>query len=212
MKLTSLFILLILLIVSTLYPPNSFAQDYTQWGLPEGAKARIGKGSINDMQYSPDGTILAVAGSVGVWLYDAETLQELALLKRGRYGRYDVDNIAFSPDSTTLISENSDDVMVWDVATREHKRTFENVGGSVVLSPDGVTLASENYKGIHLSDAKTGRRKKTIDARLYHRSSMLFSPDGQTLASVYSSGSIPLWDTETGKLKKKLTGAYERRL
>ena len=35
---------------------------------------------------------------------------------------------------------------------------------------------------------------------------MLFSPDGQTLASVYSSGSIPLWDTKTGKLKKKLTG------
>ena len=101
--------------------------------------------------------LLAVAGSVGIWLYDAETLQELALLKRGKY---DVDNIAFSPDSTTLISGNSDDVMVWDVATREHKRTFENVGGSVVLSPDGVTLASENYKGIHLSDAKTGRRKK----------------------------------------------------
>ena len=40
MKLTSLFILLTLLIVSTLYQPNSFAQDYTQWSLPEGAKAR----------------------------------------------------------------------------------------------------------------------------------------------------------------------------
>ena len=95
---------------------------------------------------------------------------------------------------------------MWDVATREHKRTFENVGHSVVLSPDGKTLASEDYKGIHLWNAKTGKQKKTIDARLNYRSNMLFSPDGQTLASVYSSGSIPLWDTKTGKLKKKLTG------
>ena len=51
----------ILLVLFDLFPryayPSSFAQDYTQWGLPEGAKARIGKGSINDMRYSPDGTL-----------------------------------------------------------------------------------------------------------------------------------------------------------
>ena len=52
MKRTSFLILLTLLIFSTLYLPISSAQDYTQWGLPEGAKARIGKGQINDMQYS----------------------------------------------------------------------------------------------------------------------------------------------------------------
>ena len=75
-----------------------------------------------------------------------------------------------------LISENSDDVMVWDVATREHKRTFENVGGSIVLSPDGKTLASEDYKGIHLWDARNREaKKKTIAAHLNYRSNMLFS-------------------------------------
>ena len=105
MKLTSFPTLLVLLILSTLYLPCSFAQDYTQWGLPEGAKARIGKGRINDMQYSPDGTILAVASSVGIWLYDAETFQELALLRKGKYG---VRNISFSPDSTTLVSGDLD--------------------------------------------------------------------------------------------------------
>ena len=146
-----------LLIFSTLYLPSSFAQDYTQWGLPEGAKARIGKGSINAIQYSPDGTILAVAGSVGIWLYDAETLQELALLRKGKSG---VRSISFSPDGKTLVSGGYDDVMLWDVAAREHKRTFERMGSSVSLSPDGTTLVSENYKGIHLSDAKTGSAKK----------------------------------------------------
>ena len=64
------------------YIPPSFAQDYTQWELPEGAIARLGKGRINAMKYSPDGTVFAVATSVGIWLYDTETYQETALLAR----------------------------------------------------------------------------------------------------------------------------------
>ena len=57
------------------------AQNYTQWSLPEGAIARLGKGSVmGDVVYSPDGTRLAVASSIGIWLYDAQTYQEVALL------------------------------------------------------------------------------------------------------------------------------------
>ncbi|RKU13828.1 hypothetical protein C6501_09065 [Candidatus Poribacteria bacterium] len=74
-------IFLSFVVISTFFLPCSFAQDWTQWSLPEGAKARLGKGSISDMQYSPDGTILAISSSVGIWLYDAETLQEIALLR-----------------------------------------------------------------------------------------------------------------------------------
>ena len=69
-----------LLILFTLLLPSSFAEDYTQWGLPEGAKARLGKGSINEIQYSPDGTRLAVASGIGIWLYDTGSYQEVALL------------------------------------------------------------------------------------------------------------------------------------
>ena len=69
-----------LLIFFTLFSLNTFAQDSLQWGLPEGAKARIGKGWVSDIQYSPDGTRLAIASSIGVWLYDTETHQALTLL------------------------------------------------------------------------------------------------------------------------------------
>ena len=37
-----------------------------QWSLPDGAKVRLGKGKVNEVQYSPDGTRLAVASSIGV--------------------------------------------------------------------------------------------------------------------------------------------------
>ena len=57
------------------------AQYHTQWSLPESAKARLGKGSITgDVVYSPDGTRLAVASSIGIWLYDAQSYGEIALL------------------------------------------------------------------------------------------------------------------------------------
>ncbi|MDE0011928.1 MAG: hypothetical protein OXU36_12315, partial [Candidatus Poribacteria bacterium] len=93
---TRLFSLsLMLLLVSTVYLPDAFAQDYTQWDLPEGAKVRLGKGSIYETAYSRDWSVLAVAGTIGIWLYDAQTGEELNLLI-GHTGP--VGSVAFSPD------------------------------------------------------------------------------------------------------------------
>ena len=95
-----------LLLVSVLFLQNSVAQDYTQWGLPEGAKARLGKGKISgNIAYSPDGARLAVASSISIWLYDTATHQEVALLT-GHTGS--VSNVAFSPDGRTLASGSWD--------------------------------------------------------------------------------------------------------
>ena len=62
------------------FVPITLVQDWTQWHLPEGAKMRLGKGSIEAITHSPDGTKFAVAGSVGIWLHNAKTYQEYALL------------------------------------------------------------------------------------------------------------------------------------
>ena len=47
MKRTLFAIFLTLLFVATVYLPNSFAQDYTQLSLPDGVKARLGKGRLS---------------------------------------------------------------------------------------------------------------------------------------------------------------------
>ena len=44
-----------LLFVAALCIPCSYAQDSLQWHLPETAKARLGKGSIREIRFSPDG-------------------------------------------------------------------------------------------------------------------------------------------------------------
>ena len=69
---------------------NGFTQDFVQWDLPEGASQRLGKGWIRQIQYSPDGNRLAAAGSIGVWIYDTKTNQEVDLLsghtRNSQYG------------------------------------------------------------------------------------------------------------------------------
>ena len=69
------FSALTFIFVILLFLPSTFPQDYTQWHLPEGAKARLGKGTMRHIQYSPDGTRLAVASSLGIWFYDTTTHQ-----------------------------------------------------------------------------------------------------------------------------------------
>ncbi len=103
-----------LLMLFTLFSVHTFAQDSAQWSLPDGAKARIGKGSVSDIQYSPDGTLLAVGGSLGIWLYDTHTGAEGALLIEHTGS---IQSVSFSPDGGTLASGSSDGtILLWDIA------------------------------------------------------------------------------------------------
>ena len=56
----TLFLIITLIFSVALLLVNSFAQDWTRIGLPEGAKARLGKGQITDLAFSPDGAWFAV--------------------------------------------------------------------------------------------------------------------------------------------------------
>ena len=134
--------------VCVLFVQTSVAQDYTRWGLPEGAHARLGKGRIAGIAYSPDGTRLAVASSIGIWLYDTQTGAEVALLTGHTRG---VSSVAFSPDGTTLASGGwNRTVRLWDGHTGQHKATLElgrlaNGVSSIAFSPDGITLAAGSW-------------------------------------------------------------------
>ena len=189
------FSILTVLVIFSLFSLNVFAQDYTQFSLPEGAKARLGKGWISgDIAYSPDGARLAVASSIGIWLYDTATHQEVALLK-GHTD--DVISVAFSPDGSTLAGGSEDwTVRLWDAVMGQEKATLTgHTGGvnSVAFSPDGSTLASGSWRQVRLWDAVTGQEKATLTRHAGSVYSVAFSPDGGTIASGSESGTIILW-------------------
>ncbi len=88
-----------LLMLLVLFLPNTPAQEYTQWKLPEGAIARFGKGIVSGVLYSPDGTRLVVGSSIGIYLYDTTTYREVAPLNERME---EFNRVAFSPDGATL--------------------------------------------------------------------------------------------------------------
>ena len=211
---TSVAIFLKLLLISTLYLPNTFAQyqDYMQLNLPEGAKARFGKGGgRGNIAYSPDGTQLAVSNGLGIWIYDANTLDEVTLFTGHTGG---VNSVVFSPDGEILVSGGDDNtIRVWNVHTGQLLHTLDEHTGSVnsvAFSPDGKMFASGSSDfTARLWDADTHQLLKTFrmvskntvfyvgTARVY---SVAFSPDGKTLATGDAYRHLELWDINAGKL------------
>ena len=160
-------------------------EDYTRWGLPDGAKARIGKGIFTDMQLSPDGTRLAIASSAGIWLYDVSTGDEIALITE------DTDLIglvAFSPDGTLLATAGGDNkCRIWNIESRKLLLTFELPDywfHTLAFMDDGKTLVGEgiidkishpllgggpwmwDVPKVWMWDAFSGKRLKTFTTEL----------------------------------------------
>ena len=201
-------------------------ESSTQIGLPEGAIARLGKGAISKIAYSPDGTRLAVGSSIGVWIYDIEKGKALDL-----FPMYGVSCVAFSPDGKTLVSGSRlHNLVLWDMITGKPLRTFINDYHtdvfSVAFSPDGKTLVSGHSNGfICLWETATGKDSNyfyniwgeegsvLIPDHIGAIRSLAFSPDGKTLVSMCkgSNDAVHLWEATTGKYIRRLyvTGGEE---
>ena len=211
MKKTGLFYIIFLLIMGFL-TNGGFAQGYTQWQLPEGAKMRLGKGGISDIEFSPDGSLLAVGTSIGIWLYDVQSRKEVALLK-SEIGQ--INTITFIDNGATLVSASDGGmILTWKINTNnppitpsppKRLRRLSGTGhfwGSA-LSNDGSQLAIGDGSGsISLWDLRTGDKVSTFKAHSDSVYGLAFSPDGNTLVSGSWDSQIHLWDVATQNAAK----------
>ena len=217
---TSFFLIFTLIIALVCCFPLT-AQDHSQIGLPEGVTARIGKGSLGEVHFSPDDSKLAISTSIGIWLHDPKTGKALELLRRSHITRPYA--FAYSPDGKTIASTSWDKpermrgrgilaVEVWDVATGEDKAIrIEHPWrvNSIAYSPDGETLATTGWRRdntVRLWDTQTGQNIFTSRMQMPRDTFVIFSPDGTTYAAAAADNTVHLWNGKTGSHKITLTG------
>ena len=184
--------------------------------------ARLGNGTISEIVYSPDGKLIAAAGAIGIWLYDAETLAEVGMMSGG------AETIAFSPDARILASGHWGDeaVYLWDVSTQVQIRTLLrpgislDMGGSLTLSsdrergvvsiafaPDGQTLTVGRVSGkVDFWYVEDGLLIETLVCGTGTKT-LAFSPDGRLLASGGSERTIKVWDVQSPGTRQSATTA-----
>jgi len=175
------------------------AQDNTKTGLPEGAIARLGKGGINIMRFSPDGTRLAVGTDIGVWLYDVPDGKETALFTE-HPGQ--VNALAFSTDGKILASGGyiNPVIQLWDPDTDSQLATLTLPEGTQSISTltfakDNTILISLDQSGnINYWDVNTHKKVLDIVTEPLSYDAVAASKDGSTFATGDRHGTIRLWN------------------
>ena len=196
---------------------NTNNQDPTTWALPDGAIARLGRGREPDISFSPDGKYIGIGTSLGLWLYECETLAPTALWEtaRGMVGK-----IAFSPNGKWIAASNSDKMLkVLDVsngACISKVKTEDYISG-LTFSHDNkyISAAHACSSVVEVFHAETCEQFARLaadpdDAGFYRP--LCFSPDNRHILSTYKSVNTPnadavaVWDVEK---RQQVTSLYQ---
>lgn len=122
------------------------------WSFPDGILQKTLKGHngwVNDVAFSPDGTILASGsedGTIRLWkISDNSILHTIQA-----HVDWGVNSIAFSPDGTLLATGSVDKtVKLWRVSDGTLLNTLEKTGGaeSINFSRDDTLIALGAWDG-----------------------------------------------------------------
>jgi len=160
------------------------------------------KDCIYSVAWSPDGKLIA-SGSYdkSVKLWDAASGSELRTLQDHIDAVFAV---GFSPDGKRLASASQDrTAKIWDVASGRRLYTLSDASDgliSLAYSPSGRQLAAAGYdKTIYIWDLEDedGHLAQSLIADEDSILALLWSPDGKTIITSSSDGSIRFRDSTT---------------
>ena len=164
--------------------------------------------SPNVVAFSPQGNRLACGGRDGaVWIWDldgtgAGDVQVAAPAQQVQLQPEAIWRLLFSPDGHLLACVGGgEQTSVLNAVTGQVRYSVPNYYGAYCLdfSKDGqflLTAGADN--AILIRDAITGEILKSLHGHASGLTSLIASPDGETIASSSADGTIRLWNLETG--------------
>jgi RNA polymerase sigma factor (sigma-70 family) len=168
--------------------------DQSRWGMAPPA-------------FASEGKLLALtSGNDALRVVAVETTREMFTVTENQ-GL--IRATAFTPDSTILATlsvdtpTRKDSLALWEVKTGKLIRRItdlEVTAYCLAFSPDGKRLAVGNLQrlAVQLFDTATGKELRRFRSWPSVRQ-VVFSPDGKSLAAGRTTGTVSVWDVETGK-------------
>ena len=166
---------------------------------------------VNDVKFSPDGSMLATAGDDGLLkLWDPETGEPISEIQGGPGG---VAGLSFDAEGALVAASWPEEgtVRIVEAATG---RVVQELTGlhtfvlSTGLSPDGTrVVAGSAFEDIaEVFDVATGDLQFQLSGHIFPVDAVAWSPDGRWIVTGASDSSVRVWDANAGELEERLTG------
>jgi WD40 repeat protein len=174
------------------------------------------EGQIWSVTFSPDGSLIASGSDdCTVWIWNARSLEKVTCLAGHKCP---VTSIAFLPDDTQIASASFDrTVRMWDAHTYNPlpSRQCSGAGLAIAVSPDSTQLALTEYTSgsegiLHVFNILTLAEQAQVNVSPgpFFPGALVFSPDGNLIASGTESGAIQVWDKSTLSIIAKIRGHH----
>mgnify|MGYP002621667215 CR=1 FL=1 len=190
--------------------------EVTIWNAANGSLTRRIKNvaqRVYSIAYSPDGTLVAVAGGVPGQLGEVKLFNPADGSQVSEFPTTSdvVFRAEFSPDGKKLATGGADRaIRIFDVASGKREVLIEDHADWVVglaWSPDGSKLASASRdKTSKLFNAATGESLMTYSGHGDQVFDVGFSGDGKLIFSAGADKKVHAWNPEDGKKKGELGG------